>query len=47
MAQERVQNGETLAGRTESKQSFVKALSCALDRLPTVVSGGIDGCQTN
>ena len=38
---------ETLAGGVASRLSIVKALSRALDRLPKVVSGGIDGCQTN
>ena len=39
--------GETLAGISTLRQSIVKALARALDRLPKVVSGGIDICRTN
>ena len=40
---------ETLAkgGGAAVEWHIVKALSRALDRLPPVVSGGADGCQTN
>ena len=40
-------DNETLAGVTTLEWRIVKALSRALDRLPKVVSGGIDICRTN
>ena len=39
--------GETLAMGTAVEWRIVKTLSRALDHLPMVVSGGIDGCQIN
>ena len=40
-------DNETLAGVTTLEWRIVKALARALDRLPKVVSGGIDICRTN
>ena len=40
-------DSETLAGITTLGWRIVKAFSRALDCLPMVVSGGIDGCQIN
>ena len=39
--------GETLEMVTAVEWRIVKALTHTLDCLPKVVSGGIDGCQTN